>query len=161
MALHPLSYYSAFQRNVKSLWTISARHKDPEWPILGAPIQNFVSTYLLGTCYEFVNLRMPQSRSTSPGSDTGFETTFISSLAVYTKGSGKKAKETKSIKVKEFDFTISEDNYLEFVCEFLKSQSQDKYQVTAKKHYSFRYLYPPSKAYMAHSCHDMTRSHWI
>ena len=115
--------------------------------------------YLLSTCYKFVNLRMPQSRSTSPGSDTGFETTFISSLAVYTKGLGKKAKETKSIKVKEFDFTVSEDNYLEFVCEFLKSQSQDKYQVTAKKCYSFRYLYPPSKAYMARSCHDMMHSH--
>ena len=130
--------------------------------LLGAPIQNFVSMYyLLGTCYEFVNLRMPQSRSTSPGSDTDFETTFIFSLAVYTKGSGKKAKETKSIKVKEFDFTVSEDNYLEFVCEFLKSQSQDKYQVTAKKCYSFKYLYPPSKAYVACGCHDMTRSHWI
>jgi hypothetical protein len=102
---------------------------------------------------------MPQSRSTSPGSDTGFETTFISSLAVYTKGSGKKAKETKSIKVKEFDFMVSEDNYLEFICEFLKSQSQDKYQVTAKKRYSFRYLYPPSKVYVACGCHDMTRSH--
>ena len=81
---------------------------------------------------------MSQSRSTSPGSDTDFETTFISSLAVYTKGSGKKA---KSIKVKEFDFTVSEDNYLEFVCEF------------------FKYLYPPSKVYVACSCHDMTCSH--
>ena len=92
---------------------------------------------------------MSDSGSHSPDPDTNFETTFISSLAVYTKGSGKKAKESKSIKVKEFDFSVSEDNYLEFLCEFLESQSQDKYQVAIKKHYGFKYLYPPSKVYVA------------
>jgi hypothetical protein len=91
---------------------------------------------------------MSNSGSPSPDPDTSFETTFISSLAVYTKGSGKKAKETKSIKVKEFDFSVSEDNYLDFLREFLKSQSQDKYQVAVKKRYGFKYLYPPSKVYV-------------
>ena len=96
---------------------------------------------------------MSDSGSPSPDPDTSFETTFISSLVVHTKGSGKKAKETKSIKVKEFDFAVSEDNYLEFVHKFLESQLQDKYQVATKKHYGFKYLYPPSKAYGTNCSH--------
>lgn len=92
---------------------------------------------------------MSLSRSCSPAAESSFKTTFVSSLAVYTSaGSGKKAKETKSIKAKEFDFRISEDNYLEFLREFLQSQSQEKYQVSTKKCYGFKYLYPPSKAYV-------------
>ena len=64
--------------------------------------ENFTSECLLHFAAGFVN--MSDSGSHSPDPDTNFETTFISSLAVYTKGSGKKAKESKSIKVKEFDF---------------------------------------------------------
>jgi hypothetical protein len=63
---------------------------------------------------------MSDSGSPSPDPDTSFETTIISSLVVHTKGLGKKATETKSIKVKEFDFAISEDNYLEFLRKFLE-----------------------------------------
>jgi len=88
------------------------------------------------------------SPSPTPDIESSFETTIVSSLAVYTKGSGKKAKEVKTVKVKEFDFTISDDNYLDFLRELLQSQSQDKYQVAAKKRYGFKYLYPPSKAYV-------------
>jgi len=90
---------------------------------------------------------MSDSSTPKPECESSFETTFISTLVVYTKGSGKKAKEVKSVKVKEFDFAISEDNYLEFLREFLWSQSQDKYQVAARKRYGFKYLYHPSKAY--------------
>ncbi|KIM74288.1 hypothetical protein PILCRDRAFT_14550 [Piloderma croceum F 1598] len=81
----------------------------------------------------------------SPDIESSFETTIVSSLAVYTKGLGKKPKEVKTVKFKEFDFTISNDNYLDFLCELLQSQSQDKYQVAAKKCYGFKYLYPPLK----------------
>jgi hypothetical protein len=85
---------------------------------------------------------MSDSGSPSPEIESSFETTFVSSLAVYSKSSGKKS---KSIKSKEFDFTVSMDNYLEFLREFLQSQSQSKFQVAAKKHYGFKYLYPLSK----------------
>jgi hypothetical protein len=88
---------------------------------------------------------MSDSGSPSPEIESSFETTFVSSLAVYSKSSGKKSKETKSIKSKEFDFTVSMDNYLEFLREFLQSQSQSKFQVAAKKRYGFKYLYPLSK----------------
>ena len=71
--------------------------------------ENFASERLLHFAVGFVNMSDSGSHSLDP--DTSFETTFISSLAVYTKGSGKKAKESKSIKVKEFDFSIFEDNY--------------------------------------------------
>lgn len=93
-------------------------------------------------------MSMSDSGSPSLEIESSFETTFVSSLAVYSKGSGKKSKETKSIKVKEFDFTLSADNYLEFLWEFLQSQSYSKFQVAAKKHYGFKYLYPLSKVYM-------------
>jgi hypothetical protein len=91
---------------------------------------------------------MSDSESSSPEIESSFETTFVSSLAVYSKGFGKKFKETKSIKVKEFDFTLSADNYLEFLQEFLQSQSHNKFQVTAKKYYRFKYLYPLSKVHV-------------
>ena len=39
------------------------------------------------------------SPSHTPDTESSFETTIISSLAVYTKGSGKKAKEVKAVKV--------------------------------------------------------------
>ena len=49
------------------------------------------------------------------------------------------------MKVKEVDFTITENNYLEILTEILKSHWQEKYKVTvhARKHYGFKYIYPP------------------
>ena len=83
-----------------------------------------------------------------------FETTLITSLTVYdtsTKKSKSKSKSAeKTVKVKEIDFTVTENNYLEILTEILKSHSQEKYKVTARKHYGFKYIYPPSKAYVAY-----------
>ena len=45
---------------------------------------------------------MSDSSTPEPECESSFETTFVSTPAVYTKGSGK---EVKSVKVKEFDFT--------------------------------------------------------
>jgi hypothetical protein len=81
-----------------------------------------------------------------------FETTLITSLTVYntsTKKSKSKLAE-KTVKVKKFDFTVTENNYLEILTQILKSHSQEKYQVTARKHYGFKYIYPPSKVYVAY-----------
>jgi hypothetical protein len=86
--------------------------------------------------------------------DPQFQTTLITSLTVYntfTKKSKSKSKAAKKIvKVKEIDFTVTENNYLEILTEILKSHSQEKYKVTARKHYGFKYIYPPSKAYVTY-----------
>lgn len=77
-----------------------------------------------------------------------FKARIISQLAVYsTVKDGKgKPKETKSIKTKELDFTFTEGNRIEFLWTILGKHSQDKYRVTKRKAFAFKYLYPPSKA---------------
>ena len=83
-----------------------------------------------------------------------FKTTLITSLTVYntsTKKSKSKSKAAeKIVKVKEIDFTVTENNYLEIPTEILKSHSQEKYKVTSRKHYGFKYIYPPSKVYVTY-----------
>jgi len=94
---------------------------------------------------------MSEPRESSEEPDPHFKTTLITSLTIYG-NSSKKSKKSKtvekSLKVKEMDFTITEDNYLEILTEILKSHSQEKYKVTTRRHYTFKYLYPPSKAYV-------------
>jgi hypothetical protein len=77
-----------------------------------------------------------------------FETRVIAQLAVYsTKKDGKgKPKETKSTKTKELDFTFTKENRIEFLRTILGKHSQDKYRITQRKAFAFKYLYPPSKA---------------
>jgi len=83
-----------------------------------------------------------------------FETRLIIQLTVYTSnratsGSGKKKKKTesKAKKTKEVIFTLSTDNYLEFLrCLLIKHGLNTTYKVTEQKRFSFRYLYPASKA---------------
>ena len=90
---------------------------------------------------------MPES---SEEPELQFETTLITSLTIYntsTKKSKSKLAEN-TVKVKEIDFTVTKNNYLEIFTEILKSHSQEKYNVTARKHYGFKYIYPPSKMYM-------------
>jgi hypothetical protein len=86
------------------------------------------------------------SREHSKEHDSHFKTTLITSLTVYNLSKLKKA--DKLVKVKEIDFTVTEDNYLELLTEVLKSHSQDKYKVTARRHYGFKYIYPPLKGYV-------------
>ena len=52
------------------------------------------------------------------------------------------------MKVEETDFTVTKNNYLKILTSILKSHSQEKYKVTARKHYGFKYVYPLSKVYM-------------
>ena len=118
-------------------------HKDPKPPNIISFLDYASASYSYS-----VNMTDSGRPSPTPDTESSFETTIVSSLAVYTKSSEKKAKEVKTVKVKEFDFTISEDNYLNFLRELLQSQSQDKYQVAAKKRYRFKYLYPLSKVYV-------------
>ena len=83
--------------------------------------------------------------------DPQFQTTLITSLTVYntsTKKSKSKAGE-KIVKVKEIDFTVT-NNCPEIHTKILKSHSQEKYKVTARKDYGFKYIYPPSKAYVTY-----------
>ena len=106
---------------------------------------------LLYTSTTLFHLRMPDSgsREDSEGPDLLFKTTFITSLTVYNPSKKTKTKAAdKLVKVKEIDFTVTEDNYLDILSEILKSHSQDKYKVTARRHYGFKYIYPPSKAYV-------------
>ena len=85
--------------------------------------------------------------------DPQFQTTLITSLTVYNTSKKSKSKSKaaeKIVKVKEIDFTVTENNYLEILTKILKSHSQEKYKVTARKHYGFKYIYPPSKAYVTY-----------
>ena len=77
-----------------------------------------------------------------------FETKVIAQLTVYSsqKDSKGKVKESKSQKTKELVFTFSADNYVEFLQMLLAKHSQDKYKVTERRPYTFKYLHPPSKA---------------
>lgn len=74
-------------------------------------------------------------------------------MTIYKKGT-KRNSETKSQRVKDFDFTFIPDdtNYLGFLHTFLESQDETKFQVTRKERFSFKYTYPPSKPYVDNYC---------
>src|SRR3984957_15380574 len=99
----------------------------------------------------FSSVRSNMSRESSEDPDTSFKTTLVASLTVYNSSNSGKSKSKaaeKTSKVKEIDFTVTEHNYLEILTEILKSHSQEKFKVTAKRHFSFKYIYPPSKVYV-------------
>ena len=78
------------------------------------------------------------------------ETKVIAQLTVYSsqKDPKGKVKESKSQKTKELVFRFLDDKYIEFLQMLLAKHSQDKYKVTEKRPYTFKYLYPPSKVCM-------------
>ena len=58
-----------------------------------------------------------------------------------------KIKEKKIAKVKELDFTLASDNYVDIFETLLVKHLQDKYKVMERCLYlNFKYLYPPLKA---------------
>jgi hypothetical protein len=73
-----------------------------------------------------------------------FETRIIAQFTFYIteKDQKGKIKEKKTAKV---DFTLASENYVDFLETLLAKHSQDKYKVTERRPYSFKYLYPPSK----------------
>jgi hypothetical protein len=85
-----------------------------------------------------------------------FETKLVIQLTVYTlnkvtasSGKSKKKTESKAKKTKETTFTLSSNNHLEFLqCLLTKHGQSTTYKVTERKRFSFRYLYPVSKAYV-------------
>ena len=85
-----------------------------------------------------------------------FETKLVIQLTVYTpnkasagSGKNKKKSESKAKKTKEATFTLSSDNHLEFLqCLLTKHGQNTIYKVTERKRFSFKYLYPVSKAYV-------------
>jgi hypothetical protein len=83
-----------------------------------------------------------------------FETKLVIQLTIYTskgsnKGKGKKKTELKAKKTKETTFTLSSDNHLDFLrCLLTKHGQNTSYKVTEQKRFSFKYLYPVSKAYV-------------
>jgi hypothetical protein len=58
------------------------------------------------------------------------------------------SKRVKISKTKELVFTFSDNNYVEFLQMLLAKHSQDKYKVTTRRPYTFKYLHPPSKVCM-------------
>jgi hypothetical protein len=102
-------------------------------------------------CYHYCSAFM---LSESPPPDEipiDFETRVIAQFTFYTTAKDKrgKVKETKTQKVKELDFTFTADNYVNFLGLLLAKHSQDKYKVTERRPYSFKYLHPPSKVYVS------------
>ena len=79
-----------------------------------------------------------------------FGTKVISQLTIYSsqKDSKGKVKESKSQKMKELVFIFLDNNYVEFLQMLLAKHLQDKYKVTERQPYTFKYLHPPSKAYV-------------
>ena len=79
-----------------------------------------------------------------------FGTKVISQLTIYSsqKDSKCKVKESKSQKTKELAFIFLDDNYVEFLQMLLAKHLQDKFKVTERQPYTFKYLHPPSKAYV-------------
>lgn len=81
-----------------------------------------------------------------------FTTKLVIQLTVYTPkaiaDSGKSKKtELKVKKTKEATFTLSSDNHLEFLqCLLTKHGQNSSYKVTEQKRFSFKYIYPVSKA---------------
>ena len=99
------------------------------------------------TSFIFFHLRMSVSREPSEELELHFKTTLIASLTVYNSAKNSKSKSKaadKSVKVKEIDLTITEDNYLQILREILNSHSE-KYKVTARRHYGFKYIYLRSR----------------
>ena len=86
---------------------------------------------------------MSVSREPSEELESHFKTTLIASLTIYNSAQKSKYKSkaaNKSVKVKEIDFTITEDNYLQILREILNSHLQEKYKVTVRQHYGFKYI---------------------
>jgi hypothetical protein len=85
-----------------------------------------------------------------------FQTRLVIQLTVYTpnkatagSGKNKKKTESKSKKTKETAFTLSLSNHLDFLqCLLIKHGQDTIYKVTERKRFSFKYLYPVSKAYV-------------
>jgi hypothetical protein len=95
---------------------------------------------------------MSDEEDLAPASHS-FATKLVIQLTVYTPkaiaGSGKSKKKTelKAKKTKEATFTLSSDNHLEFLqCLLTKHGQNSSYKVTEQKRFSFKYLYPASKA---------------
>jgi hypothetical protein len=92
---------------------------------------------------------MSQPPSDAP---VDIETRIIAQLLVYStaKDAKNRLKETKVPKVKELDFVISRDGYVNFLKTLLSKHSQERFKVTERRPYPFKYLYPPSKACTLH-----------
>lgn len=84
---------------------------------------------------------------TPPPAET-HEVVFSGCLTTYEKSQAKSKKETKKTKTKEFKFSVSNNNYLELLRACLESHGIERYQVSAKRIFGFKYLYPMSKPYV-------------
>ncbi|KAF9225778.1 hypothetical protein BS17DRAFT_777671 [Gyrodon lividus] len=78
------------------------------------------------------------------------DTYTAASFSNGTTTSKSKTKETKSTKVKEITLMLSASNYLDFLTTMLAKHGKDKYKVTEKKTYSFKYLLPLAKVFVLH-----------
>ena len=57
-------------------------------------------------------------------------------------------KVTKDTKTKETKFTVSKDNYLDFLKALLSKHGQKRYKITEWSVFSFKYLCPPAWKYV-------------
>ncbi|KAF9223396.1 hypothetical protein BS17DRAFT_880589 [Gyrodon lividus] len=75
------------------------------------------------------------------------DTYTAASVSNGTTTSKSKTKETKSTKVKDITLMLLASNYLDFFTTMLAKHGKDKYKVTEKKTYSFKYLLPSVKVH--------------
>lgn len=85
----------------------------------------------------FSSHTMSDSESATPPPEATHDVLFSGCLSTYTKVPGKKGKEIKKNKTKEFDFVVSDVNYLELLRACLESHGIEQYQVSVKQRYTF------------------------
>ncbi|KIJ07513.1 hypothetical protein PAXINDRAFT_19302 [Paxillus involutus ATCC 200175] len=90
------------------------------------------------------------SPSPTQNAEDDSEQTFSILLTIYSKvkttSQGKSAsKQEKSVKMKELLFFIKPSNHINSLKSMLQKHGQEVYEVTAKKHYPFRYTLPKTK----------------
>ena len=106
--------------------------------------------------YNFTTLNVLIMSSDVADSDseiTSFSTTFAISLTTQkttpSKAGSKAApKVTKDTKTKETKFTVSTDNYLDFLKAVLSKHGEKRYKITERSVFSFKYLCPPARKYV-------------
>jgi hypothetical protein len=78
-------------------------------------------------------------------------TYHITVPALGAKGKPKDKKEQKTKELKH-SFTPTSENYIDLLNALLAKHGEEKYNITAKKRFSFKALVPPSKACIFSSC---------
>lgn len=91
---------------------------------------------------------------------TSLSTTFAISLTtqkVTPPKTGSKAapKITKDTKTKETKFSVSKDNYIDFLKLLLSKHGEKRYKISERSNFTFKYICPPARKYVMSSAYEI------